>query len=68
MDSDEGMEREIAETETAVDASIRRRAKRAGVEVEVPEGVRMSDAERDQVCEEIGDEPGARAKRRKEIL
>jgi hypothetical protein len=27
----------------------------------------MSKAERDQICEAIGDEPGARAKRRRDI-
>ncbi len=27
----------------------------------------MSKAERDQICDAIGDEPGARAKRRREI-
>jgi hypothetical protein len=38
-----------------------------GVEVLTPEDVIMSEAERHQVCKQIGDEPGARAKRRREI-
>jgi hypothetical protein len=37
------------------------------VEVLTPEDVIMSEAERHQVCKQIGDEPGARAKRRREI-
>jgi hypothetical protein len=41
------MERELAETEATIDSSIRRRAKRAGVEVPTPEDMIMSEAERD---------------------
>ncbi len=37
------------------------------MEVLTPEDMVMSKAERDRVCEAIGDEPGAWAKRRKEI-
>jgi CO dehydrogenase/acetyl-CoA synthase epsilon subunit len=69
-DSDEEMEKEIEETEeteAAVDACIFRRAKRVGVSVAGPEGRHMSEAERDLICKMIGDVPGARAKRRKEI-
>jgi hypothetical protein len=66
-DSDEETEREIKKTEAAVDACILRRAKRAGVSVAGPEGRHMSKAERDLICGMIGDEPGAWAKRRKEI-
>jgi hypothetical protein len=67
LDFDDEMERELEKTLEAVEACIRRRAKRVGVSVAGPEGRRMSEAERDHICEMIGDEPGERAKRRKEI-
>jgi hypothetical protein len=67
VDSDEEMEREIEETEAAVEASISRRAKRAGVELTVTKEGRMSEANRECFHEEVGDDPGVRAKRRKEI-
>jgi hypothetical protein len=37
------------------------------VNVVEPDRASMSEMEQDRICEEIGDEPGARAKRRKEI-
>ncbi len=67
LDSDEELEREIEKMEVAVDDCIRRRTRRAGVSVARPEGERMSEAERDLVCEKLGDEPGTWAKRRREI-
>jgi hypothetical protein len=66
-DSDNEIERELEETEAAVDACIQEGKKRAGVNVVEPERACMSEMERDCICEDIGDEPGARAKRRKEI-
>ncbi len=50
-----------------IDSNIHSRVKGAGVEVPSPKDVTMSEAERDRVCEEIGNEPGLRVKRRKEI-
>jgi hypothetical protein len=67
---DEELEKEIERTEAAVDDCIHRRARRARrarVSVSRPVGKHMSEEERDLVCEKIGDEPGARAKRRREI-
>jgi hypothetical protein len=66
-DSADKMERELEETEAAIDACIHRRAKRAGVNMAGTEGRCMGKAERDIICEMVGDEPGAQAKRRKEI-
>ncbi len=64
---DKELEKEIERTEAAVDDCIRRREMRARVSVARPVGKHMSEEERDLVCEKIGDEPGARAKRRREI-
>jgi hypothetical protein len=64
---DKELEAEIARTETAVDDCICRRAKRAGVAMAQPGKKHMSEEERDLICEKLGDEPGARAKRRREI-
>jgi hypothetical protein len=65
--SDDKMQRELEETKAAVDVSILRRARRVGVNVERSKVTRMSEAECDRICEEIGDQPGAQTKRRREI-
>jgi hypothetical protein len=66
-ESDKEMEKELVRAEAAMDLNIRRRAKKAGVEVLTPEDVMMSKAERDRVCEALGDDPGGQTKRRREI-
>jgi hypothetical protein len=66
-DSDEKLEAEITEMERAINDCFRRRAKRAGVVVSVPDDRRMNERERDLLSERLGDGIGARAKRRKEI-
>jgi hypothetical protein len=66
--SDEEMQEEIWETQAAVDVCYRRRAKRAGVKGdELPKDRLMTQAELDDLSEQLGDGPGARAKSRKEI-
>ncbi len=50
-----------------MDDCVWRRAKRAGVAVAEAGRKCMSEEERDLICKEIGDEPGAWAKRRREI-
>ncbi len=67
LNSDEELEAEIARTEAAVDDCVSRRAKRAGVAVAEPGKKHMSEEERDLICQKLGDEPGTRAKRRREI-
>jgi hypothetical protein len=66
-DSDEELEAEIARMEKAIDDCFQRRAKRAGVGVDMPEDRLMSESERDCLSEKLGDWPGVQAKRRKEI-
>jgi hypothetical protein len=65
--SKDEMQRELEETKAAVDASTLRRARKTGVNVVRPEGKQMNEAECNRIYEEIGDEPVAQAKRRKEI-
>jgi hypothetical protein len=65
-DSDKELEAEIARTEKAIDYCFRRRAKRAGIAVSVPENRRMREEERDLLSERPGDGVGVRAKRRRE--
>jgi hypothetical protein len=64
-DSDEELEAEIARTEKAIDECFQRRAKRAVVDVDMPEDRLMSENERDCLSEKLGDRIGKRAKRRK---
>jgi hypothetical protein len=64
--SDEELEAEIARTEKAIDDCFRRRAKRAGVAVSVPEDRHMSKEERELLSEKLGDGVGVWAKRRRE--
>jgi hypothetical protein len=64
--SDEEMLGEIRETEATVDACYQRRAKRAGGEGELLRGRLMTQEELDGLSEQLGDGPGARAKRRGE--
>jgi hypothetical protein len=65
--SDEEMLGEIRETQAAVDACYQRRAKRLGLEGELPTGRLMTEGELDNLSEQLGDGPGARAKRREEV-
>ncbi len=65
--SDEGMLGELWETQAAVDACYRRRAKRAGLEGELPADRLMTEGELDNLSEQLGDGPGARAERREEV-
>jgi hypothetical protein len=67
FDSDEELEAEIARTERAIDNCSWRRAKRAGVAVDMPEDRLMGESERDCLSEKLGDRPGVRAMRRKKI-
>jgi hypothetical protein len=67
MNSDEELEAEIARTAVAIDNCFRRRAKGAGIAVREPEEKHMSKEERGLLSKKLGDGPGARAKRRKEI-
>jgi hypothetical protein len=64
---DEEIQEEIREAQAAVDACYRRRAKRAGIKGELPRGRLMTQEELDNLSEQLGDGPGARAKRRREI-
>jgi hypothetical protein len=66
-DSDEELEAEIAMTEKAINDCFWRRAKRAGVAVDMPEDRFMSESERDCLSKKLGDGTGVRAKRRKDI-
>jgi hypothetical protein len=50
-----------------VDTCYRRRAERVGVEGELPGDRLMTQKELDDLSEQLGDGPGARAKRREEI-
>jgi hypothetical protein len=65
--SDEEMQEEIKEAQAAVDECYRRRAERAGIEVKVPKGRLLTEEELDNLSKQLGDEVGARARRRKEI-
>jgi hypothetical protein len=65
--SDEEMLRELRETQVAVDACYRRRAKREGLEGELPTDRLMTKRELDNLSEQLGDGLGARAKRREEV-
>ncbi len=66
-DSDEELEAEITRTEKAINDCFWRRAKRAGVAVDMPEDRFMSESERDCLSKKLGDGPGVQAKRRKDI-
>jgi hypothetical protein len=67
VDSDVELEAEIARTERAIDDCFRRRARRAGIAVEVSEDRPMGEEERDQLSDRLGDGVRTRAKRRREI-
>ncbi len=66
-DSDAELEAEIARTERAIDDCFRRRSRRAGIAVGVPEGRPMKEEEGDCLSERLGNGLGVRAKRRREI-
>jgi hypothetical protein len=65
--SDEDLEEEIEKTQAAVDECYRRRAKRAGINIEGTEGRLLTEEELDNLSEQLGDGTGERAKRRREI-
>jgi hypothetical protein len=65
--SDEEMLGELRETQAAVDVCYRRRAKRNGLEGELPTDRLMTERELDNLSEQLGDRLGARAKRREEV-
>jgi hypothetical protein len=67
LNLDEELEAEIARMEAAMDDCLQRRAKRAGIPAGEPGKKHMSEKERDLICEELGVEPGAGAKRKREI-
>jgi hypothetical protein len=66
-DSNKELEAEIAMTVKVIDDCFWSRAKRAGVAVDMSEVRFMSESERDCLSKKLGDGPGVRAKRRKEI-
>ncbi len=65
--SDEEMLGEVRETQAAVDACYPRCAKRAGLDGELPTDRLMTREELDNLSEQLGDGPGAWAKRKGEI-
>jgi hypothetical protein len=67
VDSDEELAEEIARTEKAVDDCYRRRTRRAGLDLGDLENRPLSEKEKDELSEKLGDGVGARAKRRREI-
>jgi hypothetical protein len=65
--SDKEMQREGMETEAAMDACYRRRAKRAGLGDMLHTDRLMTEKELDDLSERLGDGLGARARRREEV-
>jgi hypothetical protein len=66
-DSDEELAEEITRTEAAVDDCYLRRARRAGLDLGDLGGKPLSEEEKDELSERLGDGAGVRAKRRREI-
>jgi hypothetical protein len=61
------MEKELEEAKAAVEECYRRRARRAGLEGELPADRPMTEEELDMLSEILGDGAGSRAKRRREV-
>ncbi len=64
---EETMQEEVKEAEAAVDACYWRRSRRAGLGAVLPTGRLMTERELDNLSEQLGDGPGARARRREEV-
>jgi hypothetical protein len=67
VDSEEEMADELKRAQVAVDECYCRRARRAGMDIGSMEGRLLSEEEKDDLSERLGDGEGARAKRRKKI-
>jgi hypothetical protein len=67
VDSEEELEEEFKRTQATVDDCYRRRARRAGLDIGHVEGRPLSEEEKDELSERLGDGEEPRAKRRRRI-